>query len=149
MGGHGLYGTVPDYMKFIRMWLNDGDGPHGRVLKPETVRMAEQNGLGDIKVRMMPSVIPSLSHDAEFFPGLPKSWAYTFMVNDEEAPTGRPAGTLGRAGLASLFYWIDRGHGYDGFWATQILPFGDPASFGGHLEFETAFCQSLAASKAA
>ncbi|MFX8474003.1 serine hydrolase, partial [Acinetobacter baumannii] len=24
MGGHGLYATVGDYMKFIRMWLNDG-----------------------------------------------------------------------------------------------------------------------------
>jgi methyl acetate hydrolase len=149
MGGHGLYGTVPDYMKFIRMWLNDGDGPHGRVLKPETVRMAERNGLGDLKVTMLPGVIPSLSHDAEFFPGLSKSWAYTFMVNDEEAPTGRPAGALGWAGLANLFYWIDRASGYGGFWATQILPFGDPASFGGYLEFETAFYQSLAAAKAA
>jgi hypothetical protein len=35
MGGHGLYGTVPDYMKFIRMWLNDGAGPQGPVLRPE------------------------------------------------------------------------------------------------------------------
>src|SRR3712207_7460452 len=24
MGGHGLYGTVGDYCRFIRMWLNDG-----------------------------------------------------------------------------------------------------------------------------
>ena len=38
MGGHGLYGTVGDYCRFIRMWLNDGTGEHGRVLKPETVR---------------------------------------------------------------------------------------------------------------
>ena len=42
MGGHGLYSTVGDYMRFIRMWLNDGAGEHGRVLKAETVRMAEQ-----------------------------------------------------------------------------------------------------------
>lgn len=45
MGGHGLYGTVRDYMKFIRMWLNDGDGPSGRVLKPETVAYAVKGGL--------------------------------------------------------------------------------------------------------
>ena len=30
MGGHGLYSTVGDYMRFIRMWLNDGNGEHGR-----------------------------------------------------------------------------------------------------------------------
>ena len=149
MGGHGLYATVVDYMRFIRMWLNDGNGEHGRVLKPETVRMAEQNHLGDKKVTMLPGVIPSLSNDAEFFPGLSKSWALTFMVNDEQAPTGRPAGALGWAGLANLFYWIDRRNGVGGFWATQILPFADPASFGGYMAFETAFYDSLRGQRAA
>jgi methyl acetate hydrolase len=148
MGGHGLYGTVGDYMRFIRMWLNDGNGEHGRVLKPETVRMAEKNHLGDKKITPLPGVIPSLSNDADFFPGLPKSWALTFMVNDEPAPTGRPAGALGWAGLANLFYWIDRENGFGGFWATQILPFGDPASFGGYMDFETAFYDGLRQRKA-
>ncbi len=143
MGGHGLYSTVTDYMKFIRMWLNDGMGAHGRVLKPETVAMAAQNQLGKLKVTMLPGVIPSLSNDAEFFPGLSKSWSFSFMVNDDPAPTGRPAGALGWAGLANLFYWIDRRNGYGGFWATQILPFADPASFSGYVDFETAFYQHL------
>jgi len=149
MGGHGLYSTVGDYMRFIRMWLNDGAGPHGRVLKPETVQMAEKNHLGDLKVTALPGVIKSLSNDAEFFPGQSKSWAFTFMVNDETAPTGRPAGALGWAGLANLFYWIDRQNGFGGYWATQILPFGDPASFTGYMRFETAFYESLRQRKAA
>jgi methyl acetate hydrolase len=57
MGGHGLYGTVGDYMRFIRMWLNDGMGEHGRVLKAETVRMAEKNHLGESKVTPITGVI--------------------------------------------------------------------------------------------
>jgi methyl acetate hydrolase len=149
MGGHGLYSTVGDYMRFIRMWLNDGNGQHGRVLRAETVRMAEKNQLGDKKITMLPGVIPSLSNDAEFFPGLSKSWAFTFMVNDEEAPTGRPAGALGWAGLANLFYWIDRQNGLGGFWATQILPFGDPVSFVGYMDFETALYASRRQNQAA
>lgn len=149
MGGHGLYSTVGDYMRFIRMWLNDGNGPHGRVLKPETVKMAERNHLGDLKVTALPGVIKSLSNDAEFFPGQSKSWSFTFMVNDEEAPTGRPAGALGWAGLANLFYWIDRRNGFGGYWATQILPFGDPASFTGYMRFETAFYDTLHRRRAA
>jgi methyl acetate hydrolase len=149
MGGHGLYGPVGDYMRFIRMWLNDGNGEHGRVLEAETVRMAERNHLGDKKVTVLPGVIPSLSNDAEFFPGLSKSWSFTFMVNDDEAPTGRPAGALGWAGLANLFYWIDRRNGFGGFWATQILPFGDPVSFPGYIDCETAFYRSLGQRKAA
>lgn len=142
-GGHGLYGTVGDYMRFIRMWLNDGAGEHGRVLKQETVEMAVQNHLGDLPVTMLPGVIPSLSNDAEFFPGQSKSWSLPFMINNEEAPTGRPAGALGWAGLANLFYWIDRENGYGGFWATQILPFGDPTSFTKYMDFETALYRSL------
>jgi len=139
MGGHGLHASIGEYMKFIRMWLNDGTGPHGRVLKKETVEAAVRNGLqAHQTVTMLPGVIPALSNDAEFFPGLKKSWSYTFMVNDEDAPTGRPAGAIGWAGLPNLFFWIDRKNGFGGYWATQILPFGDPTSFGGYLDFETA-----------
>ena len=87
--------------------------------------------------------MPALSHDAEFFPGMPKSWAYTYMVNDEDAPTGRPAGSLAWAGLANLYYWIDKKNGVGGMWGTQILPFADPTSVGGYLEFETAVYKSL------
>ena len=139
MGGHGLHGSIGEYMKFIRMWLNDGAGPHGRVLNTETVEAAVRNGLqAHQTVTVLPGVIPSISNDAEFFPGLKKSWSYTFMVNDEDAPTGRPAGALGWAGLPNLFYWIDRKNGFGGYWATQILPFGDPISFGAYMDFETA-----------
>jgi hypothetical protein len=52
------------------------------------------------------------------------------------APTGRPAGSLAWAGLANLYYWIDRKNGLSGYWATQIFPFVDPTSVGGYLDFE-------------
>ena len=97
---------------------------------------------------MLPGVIPSLSNNAEFFPGLSKSWALTFMVNDEEAPTGVPRRSrLGRIGECLL--WIDRKNGFGGFWATRILPFADPVSFGGYIEFETTLYNSLRQRKAA
>ncbi|GAA1082936.1 MULTISPECIES: serine hydrolase domain-containing protein [Tsukamurella] len=143
MGGHGLYSTVPDYTRFLRMWLDDGAGEHGRVLRPETVAAAVRNGLDGLQSTMLPGVEPALSNDAEFFPGQSKSWAYTFMVNDEQAPTGRTAGSVGWAGLANLYYWIDRSADVAGLWATQILPFADPASFNAFLDFETRTYQSL------
>jgi methyl acetate hydrolase len=88
-------------------------------------------------------VIPTLSHDAEFFPGLPKSWGLSFMINDEDAPTGRAAGSLAWCGLANLYFWIDRRSGIGGFWATQIVPLIDPTSFDGYLDFETAAYAAL------
>lgn len=145
MAGHGLYSTVPDYLKFIRMWLNDGAAPDGtRVLRPETVAMAARNHLPDgMKITMLPAVVPRLTHDAEFFPGMPKSWGLTFMINDQDAPTGRPAGQLAWAGLANTYFWIDRATGIGGYWATQIFPFADPVSVGGYLDFETAVYDGL------
>jgi methyl acetate hydrolase len=137
MGGSGLYGTVEDYIRFIRMWLNHGMGDHGRVLKPETVAMAVQNGLGEKKIKALPGVIPSLSNNAEFFPGMSKSWALSFMLNDEPAPTGRPAGSLAWAGLANCYFWIDHTTQIGGFWATQVFPFVDATAIGEYLDFET------------
>lgn len=143
MGGHGLYSTVGDYMKFIRMVLNDGAGANGRVLKAETVEQMSRNGLGALKVGGWTTSIPSLSNTGEFFPGLPKSWGYTFMINDEATPSGRPAGSLMWAGLANLFYWIDRQNGIGGFWGSQILPFQDVSSYPGYVDFETAVYRNL------
>lgn len=140
MGGHGLYSTVGEYMKFIRMLLNDGAGPNGRVLKPETVAKMSVDGLQalGLSVGGWTTSIPSLSNTGEFFPGLDKGWAYTFMTNREDAPSGRPAGSLMWTGLANSFFWIDRKNGVGGYWATQILPFQDAASYPGYVDFETA-----------
>lgn len=144
-GGHGLYGTVGEYMKFIRMILNDGAGPHGRVLKAETVQQMCQDGLQPmgLSVGGWPTSIPSLTNEGEFFPGLDKGWSYTFMVNREDAPTGRPAGSQMWAGLANCYYWIDRKNGIGGYWASQILPFHDCASYPGFVDFESAVYRSL------
>ena len=53
------------------------------------------------------------------------------------------------AGLANLYYWIDRRNGIGGFWATQILPFVDPTSTAAYLEFEAAVYSNLAVARAA
>jgi hypothetical protein len=43
----------------------------------------------------------------------------------------------------------DRKNGVGGYWATQILPFADAASFTGYMDFETAIYQTIASTKAA
>ncbi len=144
MGGHGLYASVGEYMKFIRMFLNDGAGPNGQVLKAETVERMCKNGLPPgMTSGGWKTSIPSLSNDGEFDPGITKTWAYTFQRNEEETATGRPAGSLMWAGLGNLFYWIDRKNGTGGFWGSQILPFQDAASYPGFVDFEAAVYRSL------
>ncbi len=138
MGGHALYGTVGDFLKLLRMWLNDGLGDHGRVLRPETVRMAERNHLGARRVSAFPGAASRHPRLAELLPGPSKSWGLSFLIDGEDLSTGRPAGSLSWAGLANTYFWIDRRNGVGGYWATQLLPFGDPAAAAGYLDFEAA-----------
>jgi methyl acetate hydrolase len=98
------------------------------VLKPETVALMSRNAMGDLRVTNLPTQAPPLTLDAEFFPGVEKSWGLTFQINEAPAPTGLPAGSLMWAGLANSYYWIDQTTGIGGAYLTQILPFADSRS---------------------
>ena len=143
MGGGGLYSTVGDYLKFIRMILNKGAAKGHRVLKPETVDAMSVNSIDDNRVVNLATAMPPYSNDAEFFPGMEKTWGLTFMINNEEAPTGRTAGSLAWAGLANSYFWIDPAKGIGGAYITQVLPFADEKSLPLYLDFETAVYRSL------
>lgn len=144
MGGGGLYSTAPDYLKFIHMILNRGRGPDGQVLKPETVDLMSRNQMGELSVRMLKTAVPSVTNDAEFFPGMRKTWGLSFMINTEVAPTGRSPGSLAWAGLANTYFWIDPSKGIGGVYLTQLLPFVDHKAVQLFLDFEKAIYQSVA-----
>ena len=143
MGGGGLYSTVGDYLKFIRMILNKGSANGVQVLTPQTVETMSVNQMGDCRVVELKTAMPPSSNDAEFFPGLEKTWGLSFMINEAEAPTGRSAGSLAWAGLANSYYWIDPVKHIGGVYMTQILPFVDVKSLPLYLDFETAVYQNV------
>lgn len=139
MGGGGLYSTAGDYLKFVRMMLNEGRSDGGEaVLKPETVAAMSKNSMGSSKVTLLETAAPPFSNDAEFFPGIDKQWGLSFMINNAEAPTGRSAGGLAWAGLANTYYWIDQAKGVGGVYITQILPFADVKALPLFYAFESA-----------
>ncbi len=142
MGGGGLYGTTGDYLRFVRMVLNGGQLGGERVLTPESVVSLGLNQMGDCRVYNLKAAI-GLTNDAEFFPGVNKSWSLAFQINHEAAPTGRPAGGLMWAGLANSFYWIDQTTGIAGVYMTQIFPFADSGSLPTFYNFEKAVYDSL------
>jgi methyl acetate hydrolase len=138
MGGGGLYGTGGDYLRFVRLILNHGKADGNQVLKPETVDLMIRNNMGDNRVTQLKTAAPPLSNDAEFFPGMPKTWGLSFQINTEKAPTGRPAGGLMWAGLANTYFWIDPSTGVGGVYLSQVLPFADKKSLPLYYAFESA-----------
>jgi len=127
----------------MRMILNGGAGNGNRVLQPQTVELMSRNAMGGSRVAMLKSQNLALSRDAEFFPGLPKTWGLSFMINEAPAPTGRSAGSLAWAGLSNCYFWIDREKQVAGVFLTQVLPFIDVKAFPLYLEFETAAYRGL------
>lgn len=136
MGGGGLYGTVGDYLKFIRMILNNGKAGNKQILKPETVAAMSRNQIGDIDITNFVSADPTYSNDLPLPPDNPHKWGLGFLINPKPLLTGRPGGSLMWAGLANSYYWIDPQNGIGGVTLTQILPFADIKSLPLFVAFE-------------
>jgi CubicO group peptidase (beta-lactamase class C family) len=124
-GGGALFSTGPDYIAFLRMLLNAGALDGARVLRPETVALMAQNHIGELDVTVLKTQSPGMSNDAEFFPGMTKKWGLSWLINTEEVPGRRSAGSLAWAGLFNTYYWLDPKKQVAGVLLTQILPFAD------------------------
>jgi len=137
-GGGRLFSTGGDFLNFLRMLLNEGSFNGKTLLLPETVKMMAQSHIDDIEVGGLKPARRDMSHDVDFFPGIPKKWGLSFLINMREAPTGRSAGSLAWGGLGNTYFWLDPVKHVTGLMLTQILPFGDPTALGLFAAFETA-----------
>lgn len=124
-GGGGLYGTMQDYLRFTQMLLHQGKFNGNQVLKPETVRVMSQNQIGDIEVGDLKAALPRFSNDANFYPGMKQKWGFSFLINTEQTPEGRSAGSIAWAGLSNCYFWVDPIRHVTGAFMTQIFPFFD------------------------
>jgi methyl acetate hydrolase len=139
--GHGSYGTIQDYGRFVQAWLNDGAG----VLKPGTVHMAMCNQIGKIQLpQLMKSAIPDLSNDVPAL-SFPQSWGLGFHLMLADIPGMRSQGTGDWAGIFNSYYWIDRARGIGGVLMTQVLPFFDMPVIETLMGFELAVYQQVGA----
>ena len=96
------------------------------MLRPETVALMAQNHMGALNVQPLKTFNPGFSNDAEFFPGMAKKWGLSFLINTEDCPGGRRAGSLAWAGINNTYFWLDPTKRVAGVLMTQILPFADP-----------------------
>jgi CubicO group peptidase (beta-lactamase class C family) len=138
MGGGALYSTGRDYLTFLRAMLAGGRLNNVQILKPETVALINKNNMGDVNVTLLKTAQPDLTNDAEFFPGMPKKWGLAYMINTQDVPGRRSAGSLAWAGLANTYFWLDPKKKVTGVVLTQILPFADQKTLQLLADFETA-----------
>ncbi len=140
-GGHGLYSTPRDYIRFEQALLRGGELDGQRILARETVDEAFTNQIGDLDFPAeIPTADPPITCDFNAGPGW--KWGYGLLLNTVDVPGGRRAGSGAWAGLFNTHFWIDRTTGICASIYTNSLPFATP----GALELYGAFEQTLYAS---
>ena len=144
-GGGGLHSTAGDYLTFLRMLLAGGTLTGATILRRGTIAEMAQNHIGALLVEPLLSVNASASNDVELFPGSPKKWGLSFLLNTEPMPGGRAAGSLAWAGLYNTYFWLDPTSGVAAVMLTQLLPFGDRPVLDLLDRFETTLYAGLAA----
>ena len=143
-GGHGLHSTPREYLHFQRMLLGGGTLDGTKILEAATVDRAFTNQIGELdfppEIR---TAHPPSTADFNAGPGF--KWGLGLLLNSEQQPGMRAAGSGAWAGLMNTHFWVDRTSGVTGAIYTQTLPFVEPRVFQVYVDFERALYASIGA----
>jgi CubicO group peptidase (beta-lactamase class C family) len=142
-GGHGLYSTPRDYIRFERALLRGGELDGERILTEQTVDAAFTNQIGDLDFPAeIPTADPPITDTLRVGPGW--KWGYGLALNTEDVPGRRRAGSGAWAGLLNTHFWVDRSTGICASIYTNSLPFiTEHEAWKLYGDFETALYAAL------
>lgn len=123
--GAGLYSTSNDYIKVLADLLRDKP----IILKPETVDVMftpqlEKGSPAMCDLHASP-YLTAMTGSAERSDAI--NWGLGGLYMEEDVQNYEK-NTLVWGGLPNLFWFVSRGHGTAGFYASQLLPTGDAKS---------------------
>ena len=112
-GGHGLYSTTDDYVKFARMLL-DGRGPDGEViLSRKMLEMMRSNRIPPSQLPMRIGMMP--------LPGYGFGLGVRVLMDAGQAIALSGEGEIGWAGAADTYFFVDPAERLFGVFMTQYL----------------------------
>lgn len=141
-GGHGLYSTPQDYIRFERALLRGGELDGTRILRQDTVDAAFSHQIGDLS---FPAEIATADPPItdSFHAGPDHTWGHGLLLNTVDVPGRRRAMTGAWAGLFNTHFFIDRTSGVCASIYTNSLPFVTPEAMGVYGDFEEALYAAL------
>jgi len=140
--GHGLHSTPRDYLRFQRALLGGGTLDGVQVLQSSTVDDAFTNQIGELDFpASIETADPTASYSFDAGPG--HKWGYGLLLNTEDVPGMRAAGSGAWAGRMNTHFWVDQTNGVTGAIYTQFLPFVPEDAMTMYADFEKAVYASL------
>jgi methyl acetate hydrolase len=124
-GDGGLYSTIEDYSRFVRMLLNGGSLGSVRILSSASVKMMGENQIGSIFVEEQPAAVPARTRPMPLGAGKDKFGLGFQIASGDAAAKFRSKGSMSWAGLFNTEFWIDPVKQIGGIQMMQVLPFYD------------------------
>ena len=141
-GGHGLYSTPRDYIKFQQALLGGGEFDGVRILQQGTVDQAFTNQIGDLDFPpAIPTADPASTHSFNAGPGY--KWGLGLLLNTQDIPGMRRAYSGAWAGLCNTHFWVDPTTGICASIYSNFLPFVPPEALELYANYEKALYASL------
>ena len=143
-GDGGLYSTVQDYSKFVRMLLNDGTLGGAKILGPPSVKLMGQNAMGSIFVELQPDADQQRTKPFPLGAGKDKFGLGFQIAADDPATTGfRSPGSMSWAGIFNTEFWVDPVKKVGAVHMMQLLPFYDDGAIRALRGFEQTLYKEL------
>jgi CubicO group peptidase (beta-lactamase class C family) len=117
-GGHGLFSTAADYMRFALMLHNQGELDGVRLLGRKTLELMHAN-------RVRPDLLP-LTVEGEPIAGYGFGLGSRVLMDVGLAGVPGSVGEYGWAGAASTYYWVDPAEQMVGVFMTQYQGDDEP-----------------------
>jgi CubicO group peptidase (beta-lactamase class C family) len=112
-GGHGLFGTAGDYLRFAQMLLNGGTLDGARILGRKTLALMHANHLRPDLLPIEIGGLPLLGYGF----GL----GSRVLMDAAQAGSSGSAGEFGWAGAAKTHYWVDPAEEVVAVFMTQSM----------------------------
>jgi methyl acetate hydrolase len=136
-GDGGLYSTVEDYSKFVRMLLNGGTLNGKKILSDSSVKMMGENAMGAIFVERQPDADKQRTRPFPLGAGKDKFGLGFQIAADDPATKGfRSPGSMSWAGIFNTEFWVDPVRHVGGVHMMQLLPFYDDGAIRALRGFE-------------
>ncbi|ROV90540.1 hypothetical protein VPNG_10039 [Cytospora leucostoma] len=139
-GGAGLFSTTYEYSKLLRGILG------GELLPKDSIELLFAPQLDDrLQKSMMETLAISPAFAPNYPPKMPANFAFGGMMNLEDIPGRRKAGSITWSGMSNCRWWIDRTTGIAGLLVVSVLPYGDTVASKLFDELERAVYEELQA----
>ena len=123
-GDGGLYGTAPDYIRFLQMLLKKGEFEGTRLLSEASVDAMIANQIGSVNVEIQVSTNLATSSDFPIGAGTDKfGLGFQITASKPANPDLRAPGSFSWAGIFNTHFWGDPDREIVAVILMQQLPF--------------------------